>query len=308
LPAILLVFLARPSGFAQTDQAKASRKAPRNGQFTIKPFRIIGNIYSVGLSNNTSYLIKTSQGLILLDPTIEPAAPDIRKNIEQLGFNVKDIKIILQSHAHGDHVGGLADFKELTGAKVPVMEQDAEVLADGGKSDFRGGEHWKPVRADRILHDGDKVELGGVTMVAHLTAGHTKGCTTWSTVAEENGRKYNVLFVCSIRMNTGVPLVGNAKYPNIAEDFADTYKTLKSLPCDVLLVSHADMFHMADKIKRMEQGGPNPFIDPQECRNFIAENEKIFLDQLQKERAGGPPYPTPPAPHQPCPEDGRTCY
>ena len=307
--AILTVMLGTKQGIAQNSVGKPPLQGQRHGQYTIKPFRIIGNVYSVGLSNNTSYLITTSQGNILIDPTIEPAVGDIRKNIEQLGFNLKDIKIILQSHAHGDHIGGLAQFKELTGAKVMAMAQDADVLADGGKSDFRGGEHWTPVRADKVLHDGEKVQLGGVTMVAHLTAGHTKGCTTWSTVAEENGKKYNVVFVCSVRMNTGIPLVGNTKYPNIAGDFENAFATLKKLPCDVFLVSHADMFNMEEKIKRLEQGVvTNPFIDPQGYRAFLAESEKAFRDQLQKERAGGPPNKVSPAPPGICPQDGRTCY
>ena len=284
-------------------------QAPRRGQWSIKPFRLIGNIYYVGLSNNTSFLITTPQGNILLDPTIEAAAQDIRKNIETLGFKMKDIKIILQAHAHGDHVGGLAELKELTGAKVLVMQQDAEELADGGKSDFRGGEHWKPVRADKTLHDGEKVTLGGVTMVAHLTAGHTRGCTTWSTVAEEDGKKYNVVFVCSVRMNTGVPMLNNPKYPTMAEDFANSFKTLKSLPCDVFLVSHGNMFGLDEKIKRMEQGAkPNPFIDPEGYKKFVAEYEKAYLDQLKAEKAGGPPYAVSPAPPGICPQDGRTCY
>lgn len=301
--ALLLLSCSAVVALTQTIQS------PRRGQWPIKPFRLIGNIYYVGLSNNTSFLITTPQGHILIDPTIEPAVPEIRKNIEQLGFKMKDIKIILQAHAHVDHVGGLAEMKELTGAKVLVMEQDAEVLADGGKSDFRGGEHWTPVRADQTLRDGEKVQLGGVTMVAHLTAGHTKGCTTWTTVAEEGGKKYNVVFVCSMRMNTGIPLLGNAKYPNIAEDFANAFKTLKSLPCDVFLVSHGHMFGMEEKIRRMEQGAkPNPFIDPDGYKKFIAEYEGAYLNQLKKERAGGPPYPVSPEPPGICPQDGRTCY
>ena len=309
LTAILFVLMAAAPTWAQSGAGRSQQQGPPRGQWTIKPFRIIGNVYSVGLSNNTSYLITTPQGHFLIDPTIEPAVGDIRKNIEQLGFQLKDIKFILQSHAHGDHVGGLAQFKELTGAKVLVMAQDAEVLADGGQSDFRGGEHWTPVRADKILHDGEKVPLGGVTMVAHLTAGHTKGCTTWTTVAEENGKKYNVVFVCSVRMNTGIPLVGNAKYPNIAEDFENAFKTLKKLPCDVFLVSHANMFNMEEKIKRMEQGSAtNPFIDPEGYRTFVTQYEKAFEDQLKKERAGGPPNTASPEPPGICPPDGRTCY
>jgi len=307
LPAILLLSLAAARGSAQADTGGSRPQEPRRGQYSIKPFRVIGNVYSVGLSNNTSYLITTPQGHFLIDPTLEQAVPDIRKNIEQLGFNVKDIKIILPTHAHSDHVGGLAEFKELTGAKVMIMAADAETVADGGKGETRDGKpQWKPVAVDHPLHDGEKVDLGGVTMVAHLTAGHTKGCTSWSTVAEENGRKYNVVFVCSIRM-TGVPLIGNTKYPNVADDHANGLKTLKSLPVDVWLVSHSYMFGMDEKIKRMGSG-PNPFIDPDGYRAYLAENEKALQDQLQQERAGGPPFAGRIPPPGVCPEDGRTCY
>lgn len=310
LPAIILVLLGGAHGSAQTGERRAQPESSPRGQYIVKPFRIIGNIYYVGLSDNTSFLIATPQGHILLDPTYAAAVPYISKNIDQLGFHLKDVKIIIQAHAHVDHVEGLAAFKKLTGAKVLVMGQDAEVLADGGKTDFRGDGrvYWTPVRADKILHDGEAVRLGGVTMEAHLTAGHSKGCTTWSTVAEENGRKYNVVFVCSMRMNTEIPLVGNTKYPTIADDFANAFQTLKNLPCDVFLVSHGNMFNMEEKIKRLEQdAGTNPFIDPEGYRLFIAKYEKAFLDQLQKERAGGPPNSVSPAPPGLCPQDGRAC-
>ncbi|MBI2815399.1 MAG: subclass B3 metallo-beta-lactamase [Acidobacteria bacterium] len=197
----------------------------------VKPFRIIGNIYYVGLQSQTSFLITTPEGHILLDTMTDPEAPVVRKGVEELGFKLKDIKILLQAHAHVDHVGGLAKMKEITAGKVLVMAQDESVLADGGKTDFRGNGKviWTPVRADKVIHDGEKVTLGGVTMTAHLTAGHTKGCTTWTSVAEENGKKYNVVFVCSNRINDGVPFINNAKYPRIAEDFEQAFKALKTL-------------------------------------------------------------------------------
>ena len=313
--AMILLSLLQPRGLAQREQGQ---KGPLYGQFTIKPFKVVGNIYSVGLSNNTSWLITTPQGHFLIDPTIEQAPPEIRKNIEQLGFKVTDIKFILQSHAHSDHVAGLPAFKEFTpGAKVVAMAEDVGLLADGGKSDYRGDGRptFTPIHPDRIIHDGEKVQLGGVTMVAHLTPGHTPGCTTWSTVAEENGNKYNVLFNCSVRMNPRQALIGNPKYPGLADDFARAFKTLKSLPCDVMLASHASMFDMAEKIQRMQQNpGSNPFIDPAACRSFIAQYEKAYTDEMAKERASGGVYTPPPDdPTQkesqlPCPNDGRTCF
>ena len=281
LPAILLLSVAATRGAAQQamtdpnyfDKIPRERGGPLHGNEVVKPFRIIGNVYYVGLSENTSFLITSPQGHIILDTTYDSTVPTVAKNVEQLGFKLKDIKYIIQAHAHTDHMEGLARFKELTGAKVLVMAPDVPVVADGGRSDFRsdGRELWKPVRADQTLRDGEQVRVGNATMVAHLAAGHTKGCTTWTTVAEENGRKYNVIFVCSVRLNgANVPLVGNTKYPTIAEDYANSFKTLKSLPVDVFLASHGSMFVLSEKIKRMEQGGANPFMAPQDFRAFLA--------------------------------------
>ena len=172
-------------------------------------------------------------------------------------------------------------FKEWTGAKVVVMAEDAEVLADGGASDFRGNgqPNFTPVRADQVVHDGDKVQLGDVTLVAHLTAGHTKGCTSWSTDTEENGRKYNIVFSCSMRMNTNIPLLNNPKYPNIVSDLEKGFKTLRSL---------------------------KPFMEG--YKEYLDEYEKMFVDQLKVEKAGGLPYSVGTKPLPPCPQDGRKCY
>lgn len=316
VPVIVFLSLAGERLFAQGDRPSG---APQRlwGEFRVKPFKIVGNVYFVGLSNNTSYLVTTPEGHFLINPTLKDALPDIRKSIEELGFNMRDIKYILQTHAHGGHIAGLPALRELTGAKAPAMAQEMGVLEDGGKSDYRsgGGESFAPMRADMVLRDGDKFELGGVTMMAHLTAGHTKGSTTWRTVAEENGKKYNVVIASSLRMNPRQPLLGNAKYLTLAQDFARSFATFKSLPCDVLLVDHASMFDFHENLRRMEQNpGTNPFIDPAACQRFIAKYERAYLDQLTKERAGGGPYapsaddPTQPDSSLPCPEDGRTCY
>ncbi len=295
--AILLLFLAGACGYEQTattSQIERPQKQLYNPPYSnepVEPYRIIDNVYYVGRENYTSFLITTPEGHFLLDTMVEETVPNLSENIEQLGFQLEDIKIILQAHAHRDHVGGLAKMKELTGAEVLVMAEDADVLADGGKSDFRGDGSviWEPVRADRTLHDGEEVQLGGVTMVAHLTAGHSKGCTAWSTVAEENGREYNVVFVCSNRVNERVPLIGNTKYPSIAEDFAGGFETLKSLPADVFLASHGFMFNMEEKLQRLQQGTlANPFIDPQGFQEYIADYEQEFLYRLQEERKAAP--------------------
>jgi metallo-beta-lactamase class B len=316
--AVLLFLCAAASGHSQSDGGKLlpppTKKiyTPPYPNNPVKPFQILGNIYYVGMTNYTSFLITTPAGHFLLDTEGEEFVPGIRKNIESLGFQLKDIKFLLTTHAHSDHVGGLAALKGLTGGKVavmaqdaealatgreepgtedsaevPVMAQDASVLADGGTSDFRsdGRQLWKPVKADRILNDGDTITLGGMTMVAHLTAGHTKGCTAWSTVAEENGKKYNVVFICSNRLNDNIPIDNNPKYPTMVSDFTKGFETLKKLPCDVFLASHAYMFDMEGKRKQQEAGAtPNPFIDPEGYRTYIADYEYDFRYRLQQER------------------------
>ena len=296
LPAMAFLFLAGACGYEQTateSQPERQRRQLYNPPYSnepVEPFRIIDNVYYVGRENYSSFLITTPEGHFLLDTMVEETVPNLSENIEKLGFDLQDIRFILQAHAHRDHVAGIAKMKELTGAQVLVMAQDEAVLADGGTSDFRGDGSmiWTPVQADRTLHDGEQIQLGGVTMVAHLTPGHTKGCTAWSTVAEENGREYNVVFVCSNRVSGGVPLIGNTKYPNIAEDYASGFQTLKSLPCDVFLASHGFMFNLEEKLERLQQGAEqNPFIDPQGYQDYIADYEQAFLDVLQEEQAAG---------------------
>jgi metallo-beta-lactamase class B len=251
------------------------------------PFRVIGNIHYVGSSNAGSFLITTPAGHILIDSGYPRTESWVRDSIEQLGFRVSDIKVILNTHAHADHVGAHAQFKEWTGARVLTSEADAPVLADGGRSDFRsdGRELWRPIAPDGVIRHGDEVGLGGVTLVAQLTPGHTRGNTTWTMVVEEEGRKYDVIFVGSMGLSEGVPLVGNAKYPQIADDYARSFDVLKTLPCDVFLAFHAHHFGLEEKKRRLEAGEkPNPFIDPEGFRAYIEKNEAAFLDRLAQER------------------------
>lgn len=286
---LAIVFTGMNVGMAQD-----SRTALPEGKHPIPPFRIVGNIYYVGLDDNTSYLIASPQGHILLDMTYESGVPHIRKNIESLGFNVKDIKYLLNAHAHTDHIGGLAAFKELTGGRVLAMAEDAPSIASGGRTDFRrkdDKEQWRPVQVDEMLKDQQAVSLGGNVLVANLTAGHTKGCTTWTTVAEEAGRKYNVVFLCSVGLSgigvaSGVPILNNPKYPTMAEDFAKSFKFLRSLPVDVFLASHGRVFGMAEKIQRAEKGGGvKVWVDPEGYRAHLDIAEKAYLAELEKERS-----------------------
>jgi metallo-beta-lactamase class B len=249
----------------------------------VKPYRIIGNIWYVGASGVTSFLITTPGGHILLDSGLPETVAQIRQNVAQLGFKLTDIKILINSHAHFDHAGGLAELKELTGAKLMATEADAALLARGGKDDFQWGDRfaYKPVKADRVLRDGEQVELGAVTLTARLTPGHTKGSTTWTMKVNEEGRQYDVVFSTSVS-TPGYRLVNNDKYPNIADDYRRTFQILKSLPCDVFLGPHAEFFSMKEKIARMEQGmKPNPFIDAAGYREYVANGEREFQKTLE---------------------------
>ena len=258
----------------------------------IKPYRVISNIWYVGASGVTSFLITTSKGHILLDSGLPETVPLIKQNIMQLGFKLADIKILLNSHAHYDHAGGLAELKKLTGAKLMATEADAELLARGGKDDFQWGDKYfyKPVKADRVLRDGDRVELGEVQLTARLTPGHSKGSTTWTMKVDEEGKQYDVVFATSVS-TPGYKLVNNDRYTGIADDYRRTFQILKSLPCDVFLGPHAEFFSMKEKMARMGQGTkPNPFIDPDGYREYVVNGERAFEKtleaQAQKKSAG----------------------
>jgi metallo-beta-lactamase class B len=240
------------------------------------PHKVIGNIYFVGPQALGSFLISTPAGLILLNSDYEVTVPVIRASVEKLGFKFTDIKILLGSHAHGDHMEGDAMVKELTGAQVMAMAEDVPALQA-----MRPGNKQHPI--DRILHDGDQVTLGGTTLTAHLTPGHTKGCTTWTMRAEEGRKTYDVVFVGSAGVNPGVKLVNNAEYPQIADDFRHTFSTLRSLPCDVPLGSHPGMYGMAEKFAKVGTG-PNPYIDPEGYRIEIDTNDAVFWRTLAAQR------------------------
>jgi metallo-beta-lactamase class B len=252
------------------------------------PHRIIGNIYYVGSKDLASFLITTPQGHILINSSLESSPPLIRKSVEQLGFRFSDIKILLISHAHFDHCAGSSLIEKLTGAQYMVMDTDVKEIEDGGKSNFQYGHSremlYKPQKVDRILHDGDEVKLGNVTLVAHLTPGHTKGCTTWTMKVFDQGKSYDVVIVGSPNVNPGYKLVNNAQYPQIANDFEHTFQTLKSLHCDIFLGAHGSYYGMTEKFAHLQDGGANPFIDPAGYQNYVAERERAFHSELQKQK------------------------
>jgi len=247
-----------------------------------KPFpahRIVGNMYFVGSEQLGSFLITTSEGHILINSDYEETVPVIRAAVEKLGFKFTDIKILLGSHAHPDHMTGDAMVKQLTGATVMAMAEDVPAL-----NNIRPGGKAHPI--DRVLHDGDTVSLGGTTLTAHLTPGHTKGCTTWTFKTTENGKTYDVVVVGSLSLNAA-NLGDNPAYPNIREDFIKSFKVMRSLPADVFVGSHNGFYQMAQKYAQLEKGGPNPFIDPAGYKALVDSSEKAFVDrvaELNRER------------------------
>ncbi len=240
-------------------------------------FKIAGELYYVGTVDLAVYLVHTPQGNILINSNYEQDVPLIRKSIEQLGFSYKDTKIVLISHAHGDHDAGVGVLKKETGAKLMVM--DADVPEVQSTASGRPG-----AAVDRRLHDGDTVQLGGATLTAHITPGHTIGCTTWTMAVQDGGRTLNVVIVGSPNVNPGYVLVGNRKYPGIADDYVKTFAVLKSLPCDIFLGAHGAYFGLKAKYEQMKSGGPNPFIDPDGYRAFVAEREATFRKEWERQK------------------------
>lgn len=254
----------------------------------VTPFRIIGDIYYVGASDVSSYLIHTSGGLILLDGGFAETAPRIKSNIVKLGFKMSDVKILLNGHAHPDHAGGLAALKRMTGARFYAMDEEVTPLEHSGRGTFYRGDRklFDSIHVDHTLHDGDVVTLGGTTLTAHLTAGHTPGCTTWTTKTLEGGKTYAVVFLCQLSLSGGQPFVHNSIYPHMAQDYRHTFSVLGGMPCDVFLGEHGHMFDLKGKLARLAtHPAANPFIDPAGCRRFIAQSKNEFEAALKEERA-----------------------
>ena len=251
------------------------------------PFRIAGNLYYVGSADLASYLIVTPQGDVLINSSLESSVPLIKKSVEELGFHFSDIKILLISHGHYDHCAGSAEIKRMTGAKYFVMDADVPVVESGGRNDFNYAADksmwFPPTHVDRVLHDGDQARLGDTVLTAHLTAGHTKGTTTWTLDEPEAGRTLHVVIVGSPNVNPGYKLVGNAKYPRIAEDYAHEFEVLKSLKCDVFLGAHGGYFGLQQKYARWKAGDRNAFIDPQGYRSYIDDRERAFAAELKRQ-------------------------
>jgi metallo-beta-lactamase class B len=253
------------------------------------PFRIAGNLYYVGSQDLATYLIVTPQGNILINSNLESSPPQIKHAIETLGFKYADTKILLISHGHFDHCAGSAQIMRETGSKYEVMEQDVPVVESGARNDFHYADRksfWFPqTKVDRVLHDGDTVSLGGATLTAHLTAGHTKGTTTWTLDEQDNGRTLHVVIVGSPNVNPGYKLVSNKTYPQIAKDYRHQFDVLKQLPCDIFLGAHGVYFGLHEKYTRFKNGDKNAFIDPAGYKAYIADRQQAFESEFKKQSA-----------------------
>jgi metallo-beta-lactamase class B len=281
-PALFLLFFLSAQALALSPESQAKNEP-------VTPFNIIGNIYYVGASDVTSYLIKTSQGIILIDGGFAETAGQIKKNISTLGFNLSDVKIILNGHAHPDHVGGIAELKRDSGATFEAMTQEIQPLEHEGKGTFYRGDRklFESIKVDRQLHDGSTVQLGGTTLIAHLTPGHTPGCTTWTTTVFDRGRTLSVLFACQMTLPAGIALENDPAYPSVAADFENAFRVLASLSCDVFLAEHGSAFGLQAKIAKMKGGGSaNVFVDPQGYRDAVRAWHSEFETELAKERQG----------------------
>jgi metallo-beta-lactamase class B len=240
-------------------------------------FRIAGNLYYVGTADLAAYLVHTPQGNILINSDFRQDVPLIQSSIEKLGFRYRDTKILLISHAHGDHDEGTGLIQKQTGAKLMVMEADVQEEESNGPG--RPGAH-----VDRVLRDRDTVQLGGAKLTAWLTPGHTKGCTTWTMQVHDSGRTLNAVIIGSPNVNPGYLLVDNKDYPQIAQDYVKTFAVLNALPCDLFLGAHGSYFGMLAKYEKLKSGGPNPFIDPDGYHAYVSEREAAFRQEWERQK------------------------
>ena len=264
---LFALLLLATTAFAQSDPLSRSWNQP------VEPFRIIGNVHYVGATDIAAYLITTPKGHIVLDGGFVETAPMILANIRKLGFRVEDVKILIASHAHLDHAGGLAELKRVTGATFHASRGDVALFARGGLDDPQFGDRlpFPGIHADRVLEHGSRISLGGTILVANMTPGHTPGCTTWTMKARENGRTYDVAFVGSASVPSSYRLKDNPRYPDAIEDYRRTFAFLRALPVDVFLGSHGAFFELEEK-----RAGKKSFVDPEGYRAYVQRAEAEF--------------------------------
>lgn len=264
----------------------AQAQGPASWTTPTAPFKVADNLYYVGSAGISVWLITTPKGHIVIDGGMPGAAAQIEKSITELGFQPKDVKLLLSTHAHFDHAAGLADLKADTGAQMVAMAQDRAALETGtypGSEEVKAF-YFKPVEVDRVIHDGQVVELGGARLTAHLTPGHTAGCTTWTFPVTDQGRKLTALVYCStsVAANRLVSRTRPPQYPGIVDDYRKAFATLKTLKADIFLAPHAEQFGLEAKRAKLGQG-PNPFVDPTELQTRVAASEADFRRDLARQ-------------------------
>jgi metallo-beta-lactamase class B len=250
-----------------------------------EPFRIVGNIFYVGSKGLAAYLIATPDGAILIDGTVEDNVPMIERNIDKLGYRMRDVKIVLNSHAHFDHAEGLAHLKRDSNAQMVASRQEAPALESGiPPSEMSYGVHkFAPVKVDRIIKDGKTVRIGKTELRAVLTPGHTPGCTSWTMTVSERGRPLDVIFLCSLTV-AGNKLVGNAGYPGVAGDFRRSFGRLERMRADVVLPFHAEQVDLMGREKKRQAGDSGAFVHPGELQEIVAKARKDFEAEMAKAR------------------------
>ncbi len=271
------------SGAQARAQHDAAERAAWNQE--VEPFRIVGNVYYVGVAGVAAYLVHTPAGELLLDGGLPESAPCIAASIAALGFRLADVKILLNSHAHFDHAGGLAELKRRSGAKLVASRPDAGALQKGTQESLGSGgaATFPAVAVDRLIDDGATVRLGDAVLTAHLTPGHTRGCTTWTLPIRDGKETHQVVFYCSTS-TPGYRLVNNPTYPQIAADYARSFALLRRLSGDVFLAPHGSFFDLDGKRARLASGAhPNPFVDPTELRRFVDASERDFNAELARQ-------------------------
>lgn len=276
---VLAALLVSPAVLAQDQRAEWNRPTA--------PFRIAGNVHYVGTEALGAFLITTPDGHVLIDGALPESADQIAANIRRLGFRVEDVKYLLISHAHVDHAGGLARLKALSDARLLASVGDAPEL-ESGKIAYRDSWDFPAVKVDRIIGDGESFRIGGTTLTAHVTPGHTKGCTSWSARVAHQKRPLDILFACSLTV-AGQPLVNDKGYPGAAADFRASFAKLKRLRADIFVTFHSGFFDMEEKRKRLAAGETGAFIDPSELSRRVATAEAAFEKELARQQAGGEP-------------------
>lgn len=266
----------------------AAPVAAQNEAWT-RPFpghRVIGNLYAVGTYDLAVFLITSDEGHILINTGVEDSTAQIRENIESLGFRLEDVEILLQMQSHWDHTAALAEIKEITGAEMWATAADAPVLEDGGFSDphFGGRESFTPVSVDKIIADGDLIELGTTRLTVIETPGHTAGSSSYAMQVSEGGRDYNVVIANMGTINPGKQLVVDPTYPGVADDFAETFRKQKAWDVDVWVAAHGSQYGLHGKYEAGQDYSPDTFVDPDGFLAAVERLEGLYREQLATER------------------------